>query len=354
MQIPPFNDVRVRKTFVVGSRQEMADKITQSGQIPASALTPAFAGYTPPKGYKEDEEQAKKLMAEAGSPGGKGFPKVTLLYNTSSTHKKIAEYWQQRFEQVLGVKIEVVNQEWATYLESRKDGKMGGFNMARRAAGSRTTGIHNFLFMFKPDNVDFNDTVGQPEYLELLNKAIAAAARGCKQALRRGRAPHRGRRGDHADLLHVSQNMINTARMESGGIESARFAQLQIIYKKWRADEARTGSAWAAPVFSGTDMTKYIIRRILRLIPTLLIIISLSFFIIRWPRADRSTERNLPKQVLENIMKKYHLDSRCGSSTSVPMGKVLRGDLGPSCGTGPGRELHLQEPAELHGARPCP
>jgi len=104
LQVPPFNDVKVRKAFtMVGSRKEMAEKITQSGQIPASALTPAFAGYTPPKGYAEDEEQAKKLMAEAGYPGGKGFPKVTLLYNTSSTHKKIAEYWQQRFEQVLGV-----------------------------------------------------------------------------------------------------------------------------------------------------------------------------------------------------------------------------------------------------------
>ena len=172
LQIPPFNDVRVRKAFtMVGSRQEMADKITQSGQIPASALTPAFAGYVPPKGYAENEEQAKKLMADAGYPGGKGFPKVTLLYNTSSTHKKIAEYWQQRFEQVLGVKIEIVNQEWATYLETRKDGKMGGFNLARAAWIADYQDPYNFLFMFKSDNLDFNDTRwNNPKYDELMAK----------------------------------------------------------------------------------------------------------------------------------------------------------------------------------------
>jgi oligopeptide transport system substrate-binding protein len=178
IQKAPFNDVRVRKAFtMVGSRQEMADKITQSGQVPASALTPAFAGYTPPKGYAENEETAKKLLADAGYPGGKGFPKVTLLYNTSSTHKKIAEYWQQRFEQVLGVKIEIVNQEWATYLETRKDGKMGGFDMARAAWIADYQDPYNFLFMFKSDNVDFNDARwNNPKYDELVAKGNSMPA----------------------------------------------------------------------------------------------------------------------------------------------------------------------------------
>jgi oligopeptide transport system permease protein len=86
-----------------------------------------------------------------------------------------------------------------------------------------------------------------------------------------------------------------------------------------------------APAFLGTDMTKYIIRRILGLIPTLLIIISLSFFIIRIaPGGPFSTERNLPKQVLENIMKKYHMDEPLWKQYGRYMLDVLRGDLGPS------------------------
>ncbi len=232
MQIPPFNDVRVRKAFtMVGSRQEMADKITQAGQIPASALTPAFAGYVPPVGYKENEEQAKKLLADAGYPGGKGFPTVKLLYNTSSTHKKIAEYWQQRFEQVLGVKIEIVNQEWATYLESRKDGKMGGFHLARAGWIADYQDPYNFLFMFKKDNIDFNDTRwDNPKYNELVAEGEPAARRRrAQQDVRRGREdPDRGRRGHHADLLlrlAEHDRLDQVGRVER---QPPRLAQLQI------------------------------------------------------------------------------------------------------------------------------
>ncbi len=78
-------------------------------------------------------------------------------------------------------------------------------------------------------------------------------------------------------------------------------------------------------------MTKFIIRRILGLIPTLFIIVTLSFFIIRVaPGGPFSTERNLPKQVLENIMKKYHMDEPLWKQYGRYMLMVARGDLGPS------------------------
>jgi oligopeptide transport system permease protein len=78
-------------------------------------------------------------------------------------------------------------------------------------------------------------------------------------------------------------------------------------------------------------MTKYIIRRILGLIPTLFIIITLSFFIIRVaPGGPFSTEKVLPKQVLENIMKKYHMDEPLWKQYGRYMLDVMRGDLGPS------------------------
>lgn len=214
MQIPPFNDKRVRQAFtMVKGRQDACEKILQAGQVPAAALTPAFAGYTPPKGYAEDDEQAKKLLADAGYPGGKGFPKVTLLYNTSSTHKKLAEFWQQRWEQVLGVKVELVNQEWATYLESRKDGKMGGFNLARAGWIADYQDPYNFLFMFKPDNVDFNDTRwANPKYIELINKGNALPA-GAERNKLFAEAEKLLIEDDVVIMpiyYYVSQNMINT------------------------------------------------------------------------------------------------------------------------------------------------
>ncbi len=78
-------------------------------------------------------------------------------------------------------------------------------------------------------------------------------------------------------------------------------------------------------------MTKYIIRRFLGLIPTLFIIITLSFFIIRVaPGGPFSEERALPKEVLENIEKSYHLDESLIIQYGRYVLNILRGDLGPS------------------------
>jgi oligopeptide transport system permease protein len=78
-------------------------------------------------------------------------------------------------------------------------------------------------------------------------------------------------------------------------------------------------------------MTRYIIRRFLGLIPTLFIIITLSFFIIRIaPGGPFSEERALPQQVLQNIEKAYHLDEPLLMQYGRYVLDILRGDLGPS------------------------
>ncbi len=78
-------------------------------------------------------------------------------------------------------------------------------------------------------------------------------------------------------------------------------------------------------------MTKYMIRRFLGLIPTLFIIITLSFFIIRIaPGGPFDVEKALPKQILENIEKKYHMDEPLIKQYGRYLLDVLRGDLGPS------------------------
>jgi oligopeptide transport system permease protein len=78
-------------------------------------------------------------------------------------------------------------------------------------------------------------------------------------------------------------------------------------------------------------MTKYIIRRLLGIIPTLFIIVTLAFFIIRIaPGGPFDLERQLPVQILENIEKKYHLDEPIIVQYGRYMLNVLRGDLGPS------------------------
>lgn len=78
-------------------------------------------------------------------------------------------------------------------------------------------------------------------------------------------------------------------------------------------------------------MSKYIIRRFLGLIPTLLIIITISFFIIRIaPGGPFDTERAVPEQILRNIEAKYHLDEPLIQQFGRYLFDIIRGDLGPS------------------------
>jgi oligopeptide transport system substrate-binding protein len=120
---PPFDDVRVRKAFTMAiDRQELVDQVTRGGQFPAYGLTPPLPGLYPAVvAFEEDYDEARALLAEAGYPGGKGFPKTSILYNTSETHKNIAQYVQQKWSEVLGVDVEIENQEWATYLDNKQN-----------------------------------------------------------------------------------------------------------------------------------------------------------------------------------------------------------------------------------------
>lgn len=78
-------------------------------------------------------------------------------------------------------------------------------------------------------------------------------------------------------------------------------------------------------------MSRYIIRRLLSLIPTIFIIVTLSFFLIRFaPGGPFSSEKNVPEQVLQNLMKKYHMDEPMLNQYLRYMGDILHGDLGPS------------------------
>ncbi|MFW5796544.1 MAG: ABC transporter permease subunit, partial [Alkalispirochaeta sp.] len=78
-------------------------------------------------------------------------------------------------------------------------------------------------------------------------------------------------------------------------------------------------------------MTQYIIRRFLGPFPTLLIIITISFFIIRVaPGGPFDREKALPPQVMANIEAKYNMDEPLVVQYGLYMWDVIRGDLGPS------------------------
>ncbi len=167
----PWDDVRVRKAFaLVIDRSVIVSKVTKAGEPPVDAMTPAgLGGYTPPEGLKRNPELARKLLAEAGYPGGKGFPVVHYLYtNKTETDEKVAVELQNMFRQELGVTIQLSKQEWAVYLNSLSN---LDFDFARSSWVGDYPDPNTFLDMFMKGGGNNNTGWTDPHYDELIRQA---------------------------------------------------------------------------------------------------------------------------------------------------------------------------------------
>lgn len=78
-------------------------------------------------------------------------------------------------------------------------------------------------------------------------------------------------------------------------------------------------------------MGRHVGRRLIVALPTLLVIVTLSFFMMRVaPGGPFDQERPLPPEILRNVERAYHLDKPVWQQYLIYLGGVLRGDLGPS------------------------
>jgi oligopeptide transport system substrate-binding protein len=167
---PPFDDVRVRRAFGLAlDRESLVRHVLKGGQIPAEAFTPpGTAGYTSTYKVTFDAQRAAELLAQAGYPGGKGFPTVELLYDSGDNNRIYVEAVQQMWKTHLGVNVQLVNQDVKTWLAN-----MIGLNYT--IARSYWIGDYedpgNFLEMFFTGSGNNRTGFSSPEYEALLREA---------------------------------------------------------------------------------------------------------------------------------------------------------------------------------------
>ncbi len=120
----PYDDPRVRQALtLVLDRDRIVNAVTRLGEVPAFSITPPGAGdnYQPPAGLAPDIALAKKLLAEAGFPQGRGFPVLNFLYpNKFPSDRGIAVELQSMWQRHLGITVALTSQEYKTYLDSQK------------------------------------------------------------------------------------------------------------------------------------------------------------------------------------------------------------------------------------------
>jgi oligopeptide transport system substrate-binding protein len=117
----PFDDPRVRQALALATDKELiVKKITRAGEQPASHLVPdGTANYTSPDGPGYDPARARALLAEAGYPGGKGFPRFEYMFNSAPLDESIAVEMQQMWLKNLGIHMELRQLEWKVYLNAQ-------------------------------------------------------------------------------------------------------------------------------------------------------------------------------------------------------------------------------------------
>lgn len=167
----PFTDSKVRQALGHAIDRNELPKILKGGQVPSTSWIPAgMLAHNPNIGLKFDPDLAKKLLAEAGFPGGKGFPRVKMVYDVREDNKVVAEALQQMWKKTLGIEFEIQTMEWKVYLEALRTDAPPVF---RLGWGADFPDPHNFMDLFLTKSGNNNTRWGNKNYDELIAKGSA-------------------------------------------------------------------------------------------------------------------------------------------------------------------------------------
>jgi oligopeptide transport system substrate-binding protein len=106
----PLADVRVRQALSMAiDKGAIVRDVGRLNQPITSDFIPpgVFPGYATPPGLPYDVQRARELLAEAGYPGGRGLRRLSILFNTESTHGDIATMIHRQWQQQLGVDVDL-------------------------------------------------------------------------------------------------------------------------------------------------------------------------------------------------------------------------------------------------------
>jgi oligopeptide transport system substrate-binding protein len=164
----PFDDVRVRKALALAlDKHDIVTKITRCGEAVANTLVPPGSpGYTPPQGLSYNVAEARRLLAEAGYPDGRGFPDVKLLYAKRGSGEQVAAEMQALWRRDLGINsIGLRAQEWKVYLNSQD---LVDFDMDLSAWIGDYNDPQTFIDMFVTGGGNNDTNWGSPQYDAML------------------------------------------------------------------------------------------------------------------------------------------------------------------------------------------
>lgn len=174
---PPFDDVNVRKAFSWAiDRTALVENVTKGGQKPANyfsrpglaaAPNPNEVNFGPP--LTADVQKAKEFLTASKYHDADSLGEITLMTDQVEGHIKIAEAIQQMWQEALGVKVNLVTQEWKVFLETRHNDLP---QIARNGWCQDYPDADNFLRVVMRSNSPQNETHwGNEKFDHLVDEA---------------------------------------------------------------------------------------------------------------------------------------------------------------------------------------
>jgi len=118
---PPFKDnLKLRQAFSWAvDRRRIVEDIYEGAATPATCILPPGMKERDDtiEGYGFDLGKARRLLAEAGYPDGKGLPELSLWYNNNELHQQNVQYIQSTFREI-GVNVRLRSLDWPAYLKA--------------------------------------------------------------------------------------------------------------------------------------------------------------------------------------------------------------------------------------------
>ena len=159
-------------------RQEIIDNVGKAEQVAAYSFVPegiynpdgtefADKEYYDPSDMDGNIKKAKELLKEAGYENGEGLPTIELMYNSEGAHKDICQIIQENLAKI-GINIELANQEWAVFLNTRQQ---GGYEIARQGWIGDYSDPMTFLDLFVTGGGNNDSGYSNPEYDALIAAA---------------------------------------------------------------------------------------------------------------------------------------------------------------------------------------
>jgi oligopeptide transport system substrate-binding protein len=170
---PPFDDARVRQALALAlDREALARDVMRGGELPCRSFVPqGMPDYTAATLAPHDPQRARALLAEAGYPGGTGFPSFEILYPNNEVTRDFCEAAAAQWRTALGLQPRLANQAWKVYLDSTRELR---FDVAWGAWIADYLDVGTFLEMFLADSGNNRTGWRDAEYDRLVEEANAS------------------------------------------------------------------------------------------------------------------------------------------------------------------------------------